>query len=64
MSSGEACRVRDHRQYWVVDVRRANYSAFSGYHRTPSAYSQLRCTQCPAIWRTKAKYVDEIPDAG
>jgi hypothetical protein len=58
-----ACRNRAHRPAWRVEVRRANYSAFNGYRRTPSAYSQLRCGECGAVWRTKAAYVDETPDA-
>ena len=45
-------------KHWVVVDRRCNYSAFSGYHRTPSDYSAIRCTTCGGVWRTKAKYVD------
>ena len=48
--------------YWRVHTRRANYSAFNGYHWTPSAYSALHCTNCGHCWRSKAKYVDKIPD--
>jgi hypothetical protein len=59
-----ACaRANLHRRHWVVEVRRANYSAFNGGRRTPSDYSQLHCTACGAVWRTKAAYVDQIPDA-
>jgi hypothetical protein len=58
-----ACRDRAHRSSWRVEVRKANYSAFNGYRRTPSAYSQLRCGHCGAVWRTKAAYVDKTPDA-
>lgn len=46
----------------VVTVRRANYSAFSGYHHTRSDYSEVRCVQCASRWRTKAAYVDRSPD--
>lgn len=42
MSQGTACASQDHRPYWVVDMRRCNYSAFNGYHRTPSDYSLVR----------------------
>ena len=49
-------------QHHVVN-RRCNYSAFNGYHRTPSRYSGLVCLNCGAMWRTKAKYVDRLPDA-
>jgi hypothetical protein len=56
---------KDHREAgaWVVEIRKANYSAFNGGRRTPSDYSQVRCTACPAVWRTKAAYVDRLPDA-
>lgn len=63
MSSGIACRNKGHRSAWRVVVRRANYSAFNGSRRTPSAYSQLHCRECGAVWRTRAAYVDAIPDA-
>jgi hypothetical protein len=56
------CRVPEHRPRWYVQVRRANYSAFNGGHRTPSAYSAIRCSECGSCWRTKAKYVDTLPD--
>ncbi len=45
---------------WVVIQRMCNYSAFNGYHYTPSDYSSLNCHSCGAVWRTKAKYVDDI----
>lgn len=51
-----------HRHAWTVDVRNGNYSAFNGYHFTPSEYSQVRCPLCPKVWRTKAAYVAELPD--
>lgn len=37
-----------------VEMRHCNYSAFSGYKRTPSRYSALRCLDCGAYWRTRA----------
>lgn len=40
---------------------RANYSAFNGYRRTQSEYSEVRCRKCGKIWRTKAAYVDSLP---
>lgn len=52
-----------HRASWVVEARRRNYSAFNGYRHTPSDYSQVRCLECRAVWRTKAKYVEALPDA-
>lgn len=56
-----ACTDKGHRKSWRVDVRRANFSAFNGYRRTWSPYSQVRCGDCGAVWRTKAAYVDELP---
>lgn len=56
-----ACTDKAHKPAWRVDVRRANFSAFSGGRRTPSPYSQVRCGTCGAVWRTKAAYVDELP---
>jgi hypothetical protein len=57
-----ACR-RQHREAWRVLDRRANHSAFNGYHWTPSDYSGVRCGTCGRYWRTKAAYVDTLPDA-
>ena len=56
------CRNPDHRPQWYVQVRKANYSTFNGGYRTPSAYSAIRCAACGGCWRTKAKYVDMLPD--
>jgi hypothetical protein len=61
MSGGYACRNKDHHGHWVVRHYRCNYSAFNGYHRTPSEYSQVWCPICPRMWRTKAGYVDSLP---
>lgn len=44
-----------------MSVRQANYSAFNGGRRTPSAYSQLVCMRCRRTWRTKANYVARTP---
>jgi len=54
-----ACRDRTHQ--WVISAYKCNYSAFNGYHRTYSDYSEIRCLTCPARWRTKAAYVDSLP---
>jgi len=51
-------------QNWVVLVRKGNYSAFNGYRFTPSEYSEVYCKTCRALGRTKAKYVDQLPDGG
>jgi hypothetical protein len=54
--------MREHRIYWRVTVRNANYSAFNGGHRTPSAYSEVHCICCNRTWRTKAAYVGRLRD--
>lgn len=46
----------------IVLKRRCNYSAFNGYHRTPSDYSTVKCTACNFSWRTKASYVESLKD--
>lgn len=45
---------------WRVVDYRCNYSAFSGYRRTPSDYSLVQCTRCRTSWRTRAKYVEQL----
>lgn len=49
---------------WRVRNRNCNYSAFEtpkgGWHY--SDYSQVVCLKCHASFRTKAKYVSELPD--
>lgn len=62
-SKADACKDKAHRPFWEVVVRNGNYSAFNGYHFTPSDYSLVRCTSCGALWRTKAKFVYGLPDA-
>ncbi len=47
---------------WVVLQRHCNHSAFSGYRRTLSMYSQVLCNSCRAHWRTKALYVIHLQD--
>lgn len=70
MSSGQCCRcpeskkpIRD--RNWVVTRRYCNYSAFNGYHYTPSDYSTVRCQAdgCLGLWRTKAQFVGLLRDA-
>ncbi|MFD0393386.1 hypothetical protein ACFQ3Z_16265 [Streptomyces nogalater] len=60
-----ACKDRTHRPQWVVVQRNFNRSAFNGYRVTPSAYSLIRCTtvDCRKVWRTKAAFVNALPDA-
>jgi hypothetical protein len=42
---------------WVITQYQCNHSAFSGYKKTHSAYSEILCLCCGARWRTKAEYV-------
>ena len=61
MSGGVSCKCQ--RPERVVTMRNCNYSAFNGYRFTPSRYSQVKCVQCGATWRSRAAYVDALPDA-
>lgn len=61
MSGDVICKCSPRRL--VVTMRNYNRSAFNGYHWTPSDYSQVRCLTCGHFYRTKAKYVDGLPDA-
>jgi hypothetical protein len=65
VSQGYACRNNTHRAggRWVVVQRHSNRSAFNGGRRTPSDYSEVRCLECRTFWRTKAAYVNTLPDA-
>jgi hypothetical protein len=60
--------MRDHRDSWAVVNRKCNFSAFNGYHWTYSDYSLVLCDPdlggCGRRWRTKAAYVDDLPDQG
>lgn len=62
-ATARTCTPERHGGYWMVTVREANYSAFNGGHRTPSAYSAIWCSNCGRRWRTKAAYVKTLPDA-
>lgn len=48
-----------------VIQRKCNHSAFNGYRYAPSDYSSVRCfaADCTFAIRTKASYVDGLPDA-
>lgn len=64
MSGGVPCRctgdLKTKKTNWKIRDYKCNYSAFSGYHRTTSDYSSIKCIKCDGIWRTKAKYVEEL----
>lgn len=67
MSGGTACTCSESKKparlrRWFVTQRNCNHSAFNGYAYDPSDYSAIRCGECRAVWRTKAKYVDELRD--
>lgn len=62
MSGGTVCKCD--KKNWAVTDRNANHSAFNGYHRTYSAYSGVICTKCFANWRSKANYINYLPDMG
>jgi hypothetical protein len=66
MSQGRTCKCGK-RDAWRVVHYRCNYSAFNGYHYTPSDYSAVSCERelggCGAYWRTKAGYADRLPRA-
>jgi hypothetical protein len=47
---------------WEVTQRNCNHSTFNGNRRAASSYSAVHCLLCHASWRTKAQYVDELPD--
>lgn len=65
MSGGRscACPARADKKRWEVVQRQQNRSAFNGYHATSSDYSSIHCRACGRLWRSKAAYVRELPDA-
>jgi len=73
MSGGKVCRhawalLRPHTGQGeagriVVTARRSNHSKFNGSRFTPSRYSEVMCLECRSFWRTKAAYVNRLPDA-
>lgn len=64
MSGGPVCQCGT-REAWRVTARNCNYSAFNGYRRTYSDYSEVTCDRrlggCGRFWRTKAAYVAALP---
>lgn len=44
----------------MVRQRNCNHSAFNGYHRTYSDYSEVVCLACGSCGWTKARYVDQL----
>lgn len=64
LEANRKCK-REHMTDWVVIQRNMNASAFNGYRPQYSDWSCLRCDSpgCGRVWRTKAAYVDNLPDA-
>jgi hypothetical protein len=59
-----ACINRKAHTPWIVVIRRnSRCSAFEGYRRKWSPYSELYCPACEHLWRTKAEYVNTLPSA-
>ena len=50
---------QDHRALWVVTLRHV----FASRKTLASAYSRVRCDACDRTWRTRAAYVEKLPDA-
>lgn len=61
MSGGWACRCGA-RLLWRVVQRHERCSAFDGYRPRCSQYSEVLCLWCGRIWRSKGKYVAQLPD--
>ena len=65
MSGGNSCNcaVRD-KKNWVVTRRHYNNSYFQKPKGEPhySDYSSVYCSKCRKLWRTKSKYVKNLPD--
>ena len=68
MSGWVACECkgtrREKRVNWVVRHRHCNYSYFESPKggRHYSDYSLVACKKCNGMFRTKAKYVEDLPD--
>jgi len=67
MSQGVSCKCPESKKpvgerRWVVIQRNCNHSAFNGYRQTFSDYSSVTCHVCAVIWRTKASYVNRLPN--
>ena len=65
MSQGIPCKCEQRNRpvkdrNWRILNYKCNYSAFNGYHYTPSDYSSVTCDSCGAVWRTKAAYTRVI----
>jgi len=59
MSQGMSCKCG--KEFLAVVCKGHNHSAFNGYHRTSSGYSDIECNKCGSRWRTNAAYVCSLP---
>lgn len=62
-AGSSSAKAKHREQFWRVLQRNCHHSAFAGYHRTYSDYSSVICMKCGGAWRTRAKYVDDLPNA-
>jgi hypothetical protein len=67
MSQSFSCHCEERKKpvdqrAWEVWQRSQHRSAFAGYRPTSSDYSTVFCRKCGAQGRTKAEYVDDLPD--
>jgi hypothetical protein len=65
MSDGPACHCPERQKpiserLWECWAHKCNHSAFNGYHRTSSDWSQVYCPACRALWRTKSNWAGLI----
>lgn len=61
MSKGIRCKCNNPR--WEILHYKHNHSAFQypKYGEHYSDYSTVICRNCGSVWRTKANYVDKLP---
>lgn len=61
MGSGVRCKCDN--PEWKVLHYKHNHSAFETpkYAEHYSEYSTIICMNCGHVWRTKAKYVEDLP---
>lgn len=54
--------TKTNRINWRVRDRKVSYSLRNNYRKTESKTSSVRCIECNRLWRTPAKYTDQLPD--
>ena len=58
-----AAKKKYGQQHWRVTQYKCNHSAFNGYRKTPSQYSEVQCNVCGHRWRTTGAYVETLSQA-